>query len=250
MKHVRNSVCRITFLCAIILSLVTQLSAAEPQASGLTARHAAGQTLLAFREVDPPLTDESIAVKQLQQLRQQLDAKHKVRYRVYRSDKPIESLQACELVAEVPPLTCWNADYHGIYPKPDQLALRYVVEDGQAPVPPGTGIVAHNPAQAGHAYYAVTVVIDGQENTALDAANTLRTPVEETVGQGIPVLQRIERPERFNYVENPTLYYYVRWESPPCCAVHGKPYDYLVAVPPNVAKPAPVGIHLHCWGAI
>ena len=46
----------------------------------------------------------------------------------------------------------------------------------------------------------------------------------------------------------PTLYYFVRWESPPNCALPGKPYDYLVAFPPKPARPAPVGIHLHCWG--
>ena len=47
----------------------------------------------------------------------------------------------------------------------------------------------------------------------------------------------------------PTLYYYTRWESPPDCAAEGKPLDYVVAIPAKPAKPAPVGIHLHCWGA-
>jgi pimeloyl-ACP methyl ester carboxylesterase len=56
------------------------------------------------------------------------------------------------------------------------------------------------------------------------------------------------KPEIFQYIEKPRLYYYVRWESPPNASVPGKPFDYLVAVPPNVAKPAPVGIHLHAWG--
>ena len=237
------------FLVLAALLVRADAMAAARQATGLTARHQGGQTLLTWQEVDPPVTQDAITAKELKRVRQELDAQKKLRYRIYRSDKPITSAEGCELVAEVPPLTCWNADYHGIYPKPEQPAFRYVVEDGKKPVPPGTGIAAHNPKKAGSAYYAVTIVIDGEENKSLGESNSLRSPVEETVGQGVPVLQRIEKPEKFNYVANPTLYYYVRWESPPNCAARGKPYDYVVAVPPNLAKPAPVGIHLHCWGA-
>jgi len=237
------------FLVLVVLLVRADAVGAQRQATGLTARHQAGQTLLTFKEVDPPVTQDRIAVKQFKKLRQEIDAEKKIRYRIYRSDSPITSVDKLKPVAKVPPLTCWNADYYGIYPKPEHMALRYVVQDGKDPVPPGTGIVAHKPARAGEAYYAVTIVIDGKENTSIGESNSLRSPVQERVGQGVPVLQRVEKPERFNYVKNPTLHYYVRWESPPNCAAHGKPYDYVAAVPPNLAKPAPVGIHLHCWGA-
>ncbi len=237
------------FVVLVVLLTRTDALAAERQATGLCARHEAGQTLLTFREVDPPVTVDTITVKQLRSLRHEIDDERKVRYRIYRTDKPIKSIDGCKPIAEVQPLTCWNADYYGVSPKPEDMALRYVVEEGTDSVRPGTGIVAHNPSQAGQAYYAITVVIDGEENALIGEPNSLQSPVQETVGQGVPVLQRVEEPERFNYVANPTLYYYVRWESPPNCAAHGKPYDYVVAVPPNLAKPAPVGIHLHCWGA-
>ncbi len=237
----------------VILILVTLLvgveaAAAEKQITGLAARHDSGQTLLTWQEVDPPLTQDSVPAKELKGLRREMDKQKKVRYRVYRSACPITSVAGLEPVAEVPPLSCWNADYYGIYPKPEQQAFRYVIQQGKGPVPPGTGICAHNPKKPGKAYYAVTVVRDGNENTAIGKSNALQTPIEETVGPGVPVLQRIEKPEKFSYVKNPTLHYYVRWESPPNCAAAGKPYDYLVAVPPEPAKPAPVGIHLHCWG--
>ncbi|HUT10959.1 MAG TPA: alpha/beta hydrolase-fold protein [Thermoguttaceae bacterium] len=232
----------------LICSAGAHSLAAEKQAAELTARHQAGQTLLCFREVDPPVMQDAIPANELATLRRDLDSRRKIRYRIYRSDRPITSVASLTPVAEVPPLTGWNADYHGIYPKPGQMALRYVVEEGKGPVPPGTGICAHNPPRAGDAYYAVTVAIDGKENTALNESNSLRTPVSETVGRGVPVLQRIEKPEQWQYVEKPTLHYYVRWESPPNCAASGKPYDYVVAVPPKLAKPAGVGIHLHCWG--
>ncbi|MBN2474187.1 MAG: hypothetical protein JXB62_06250 [Pirellulales bacterium] len=222
--------------------------AAQKQAGDLKARHRDGQTLLTFREVDPPVAGDSIAAGALRQLRRDLDQEKKVRYRIYRSPQPITSLAGLRPIAEVPPLTCWNTDYYGADPRPEQPALRYTVEDGRPPVAPGTGIVAHNPEQAGEGCYAVTVVIDGQENTSLGPSNAPAEAVRETVGRGVPVLQRIEKPERFSYVDDPTLHYYVRWESSPNCAVQGRPYDYLVAVPPKPARPAPVGIHLHCWG--
>ena len=236
----------------------------QQQPGGLTARHRAGQTLLVWREVDPPVTRDSIAAVELIKLRRDLDEQKKVRYRIYRSGRPIGSVEGLSPIAEVPPLSCFNTDYYGISPKPQQPALRYVVRQGEPPVPPGTGIYAHNPSRAGNAYYAVTLVVDGKENTSVGESNTTGGPVDETVGQGVPVLQRVARPESFSYVKDPTLYYYVRWESPPNCAAEGRPYDYLVAVPPaagdavppaarvavppNVPRPVPVGIHLHCWG--
>ncbi|NQU20233.1 MAG: alpha/beta hydrolase [Candidatus Nealsonbacteria bacterium] len=237
----------VQLLVAAVLTAAPTL-AAERQASGLASRHRAGQTLLTFREVDSPVTAETITAKTLKEIRRDLDKQKKVRYRIYRSPQPIASVAGLEPVAEVLPLSCWNADYHGIYPKPEQQAVRYAVDDGKPPVAPGAGICAHNPKTAGDAYYAVTISIDGKENATIDKSNSLQAPVRETVGRGLPVLQRIEKPETWQYVDGPTLHYYVRWETPPNCAAMGKPYDYLVAVPPKLAKPAGVGIHLHCWG--
>jgi len=231
---------------AVFCSVVVA-SAAQPQVTQLRARHQAGQTLLTFAEVDPPVTSDTIRAVELQELRRKLDRDRKVRYRVYRSDAPIKAVAGLKPIAQLPPLTGWNIDFYGSL-RPEHQALRYVVAEGQAPVSPGTGICAFNPPAAGNAYYAVTVAQDGQENTALGPENALTQPVAETVGQGVPVLQRTVKREEAHYVKGPTLHYYVRWESPPNCSVQGKPIDYVVGIPPNLAKPAPVGIHLHCWG--
>jgi len=240
------------FLAAGAVSAVLGLAAGaagstEKQVTDLTARHQAGQTMLTWREVDSPGTEPVIAAIKLRELRRHLDEAKKVRYRIYRAERTIDSLEGLRPIAEVPPLSGWNIDYYGDL-RPEHQALRYVVEEGKGPVPPGTGIYAHNPSKPGMAYYAVTLSIDSKENTALAAGNVLATPIAETVGSGVPVLQRIERPKQWQYVADPTLHYYVRWESPPNCAVAGMPFDYLVAVPPKLARPAPVGIHLHCWG--
>jgi pimeloyl-ACP methyl ester carboxylesterase len=241
-----------SILLAVTLMAGAVAAAQQKQASGLTARHQAGQTMLAWQEVDSPVTQATIAAVKLREIRRDMDKEHKVRYRIYRSAQPITSLEGLRPIAEVPPLTCWNIDYYGDL-RPEQPALRYVIEEGRenvpgSPVPPGTGLWAHNPSRAGPAYYAVTLSIDGRENTALGPGNVLAAPLAETVGLGVPVLQRIEKPKEWQYVVGPTLYYFVRWESPPNCAVAGKPFDYVVGIPPKPAKPAPVGIHLHCWG--
>jgi len=236
-------------LFAAVLLGSSGASAAEKQASRLRAHHRAGQTLLTWREVDPPVTKDSISAVELKKLRRGLAGKTgTARYRIYRADRPITSVKGLKPVAEVPPMTCWNGDYYGIYPKAGQMALRYVVRDARAPVAPGTGVCAHNPAKAGLAYYAVTVSVAGRENTSVGESNALRTGLRETVGRGVPVLQRVVKPKTFQYVRGPTLHYYVRWESPPNCSAAGRPFDYVVAIPPKLAKPAPVGIHLHCWG--
>jgi hypothetical protein len=238
-----------TVACLFVLLPLTRAPADQEQAGDLAAWHQAGQTFLTFTEVDPRVTEDSLPVRELKQILRAQPDERTIRYRIYRSDRPITSLRDRQPVAEIPPLSCWNADFYGASPKPEAEAFRYVVREGEGPVPPGTGICACSPSAEGEAYYAVTVVINGQENVSLDASNSLQQPVPETVGPGVPVLQRVVTPDSFHYVRQPTLYYYTRWESPPNCAEAGKPYDYLVAVPEKLAQPAPVGIHLHCWGA-
>ncbi len=237
---------------ALLFALCLAPSQDDPRpgmVTSLRARHEAGQTILTWKEVDPPVTAESMPAVELRRIRNEMDRERKVRYRIYRSVQPIRSLQGLEPIAEVPPLTCWNADYPGVSPRPEHRASRYVVEEGRGPVPPGTGIYAHNPTAAGEAYYAVTLSVNGAENAATCGANSLSKPVHETVGPGEPVLQRTERPREANYVKEPTLHYYVRWEAPPRSNLPSRPFDYRVGIPPNPSRPAPLGLHLHCWGA-
>lgn len=219
---------------------------AAPQVARLQAVHRAGQTFLTFADVAAPAPPENATAEQISRLRRELLGDKAVCYRVYRADSPPTSIEGLAPVAEVGPLSCWNVDFHGD-PNAAKPAPRYVIEKDQPPLAPGTGLCVVQSPKAGRAYYVVTCSIGGRENTAVGPGNTAG-PIDETAGQGVPVLQRVVKPEEFCYVKNPTLHYFVRWESPPNCAEPGRPYDYLVGVPPKPAKPAPVGIHLHCWG--
>jgi hypothetical protein len=214
-----------------------------PQATNVRAVHRDGQTFVTWTDVGPgPAADAGISA--LGALRD----RSKTRYRVYRSERPIADVSSASLVGEALPLSAWNAEHHGRNPPDDATPRWYVIEDGGAELAPGSGLLVHHPGSTATAYYAVTAVSSGVENRRLTPANTSQ-PVAEAPGNAPPVLQRTERSRNFVYVENATLQHYVRWERGANSARPGQPFDYLVAIPAGIRYPAPVGIHLHSWGA-
>ena len=80
-----------SFVSLAVLSLAA--AASDPrQASQLQARHRAGQTLLTFAEVEPLVTSDSIPAVRLRELRRDAEKQGRIRYRVYRSSRPIQSV--------------------------------------------------------------------------------------------------------------------------------------------------------------
>ena len=224
--------------------------ASGSQPTGLRVQHRQGQTFIVWNDVDPPALEDGATSATVGKARGEL-TKRGISYRVYRSARPITSVAGLTPVGRAAPLSCWNTEYYGRNRGRHQKgrSFRWVIEDGASPLPVGSGIYVHNPATAGAAYYAVTYVEGGNENTMISGDNATTEPVTETVGQGAPVLQRVVKPQKgFQYIRGATLNYYVRWEAPPNCSVENKPIDYLVAVPPKVKTPWVVGLHLHCWG--
>ncbi len=188
-----------------------------PRAKGLAARHRAGQTILTWTEPRKLVEQEGPTVAAFRPAAGRA-ADGPIRFRIYRSARPFTAATVAEseLVDEVGPLTGWNPDFHGMSPRDDAPVRRFVVDEGRPPVAPDTAVYAHHPSKAGKAYYFVSVAVNGEEDlSSFDDGNALRGPVEEEVGPGAPVLQRIERPASFNYVDQPVLHYFVRWEAPP-----------------------------------
>jgi hypothetical protein len=247
------------FLLLVALTAAPATAAANKQVTGLQVRHNRGQTFISWHEVDSPELADDIDCQALRKLIATLKKDAAISYRIYRSERPIASVEATEPIAEVGPLSCWNTEYYGVYPKKAAPPLRYVIKEAGEPLPADTGLYVHNPKRAPggrgtegrpmKSYYAVTYSKDGRENSAITGANATAKAVEEFEGQGVPVLQRITRLAEFAYIRNPQLHYYVRWEAPPNASLENKPIDYLVAVPPAIeSRPTPVGLHLHCWG--
>lgn len=220
---------------------LTQLQPTE-----LELYHKDGQTFITFEEIIQLVQSEVITSKELHTLIKNYE--RDIKYRIYYSNQPITVIEQMEPIAEVDALSGWDKTFYGISSaNKSDPAYRYVIQDGGAPLGLSTGLYVHNADVAGEGFYAVTSVVDGIENTALtDGVNT--GSIHETTGQGTPVLQRVVEAELFQWVKDVKLYYFTRWEVPPNASIEGMAFDYLVAEPSNLANPAPVGIHMHCWG--
>jgi len=225
------------------------LKAPEKQVSHVQVVHRSGQTFITWQEPEPAITSNEAAVPAVTAKRYEIEQSRKIRYRVYRSDSRIGSLANLKPIGEALPLSVWNTERYGLYPSPEHPAPRFVIEDGAAPLPPGTGLYVHTARAPGPAFYAVTISENGAENRSLGSDNSTVDAVTETVSAPRPVLQAEQKPETFLYVVGGiTLRYYVRWEAPPTFSVENQPFDYLVGIPPAVAKPAPVMLAFHAWG--
>ncbi len=116
-------------------------------------------------------------------------------------------------------------------------------------MPAGTGIYVYRAQASQSAYYAVSRVVDGQEDlSTFTSGNALQSAVAESTGTGAVVLQSVQTGVTFQYVDNSTLKYYVRWECPPTYNLPNTPLDYLIAIPNNSVSPRPIDVALHCWG--
>ncbi len=232
-----------------------------PQASSVRASHRAGQTFITWKEIEEPVGTDEIAWGQFRRILADLDKARRVRYCVYRSDKPItaDTLPQAVRIAEVAPLSCWNVNGRSVDRAiDDTLANQYVLDwhqwnpfvsasvdgewgvkcpmerlviaDGEQPLPRGTGLYVHTPGKAGKVYYAVVTSVDGVENAReLSGANAVG-PIAESGGAGEPLLQKQFAPKPyFNYRE--TRHHYVQWVAPPLCNLPSQYYNWGVGVP-------------------
>jgi hypothetical protein len=224
--------------------------------SQLAARHYEGQTILTWNEIPEvaAAVPDTMTPQQVKELRASFNY---ISYRIYRSTSPITSVTGLSPIKTVNTLTGWDDEFYGRENSnvTSRNCPRFVVEKdtnnvAAAPVSANTAVSAYNPVSAGTAYYAVTVVRNGVEETLIDSGNTVM--INETVGQGIPILQKVETQTDYFYTNGiSTHYYYTRWESPPNSNVQGMPQDYKVIVPQSYRQgtPAPVYMSFHGWSS-
>jgi len=243
-----------------ILTLEVMCNVALPatitQVTNVSARFKDGDTMISFDEVDSPLSNENTTCEQYYVALGALDATQEIRYKIYRSTKPITSAsdaENLEYVDEVKPLSCWDAAYYGMSNCDGvKVVPRYPLND-LVIASPGTGIYVNRYKGKGEqtACYYVSRAVNGAEDFSMVSVNGNTSPiVTETPGYGMVVLREVQTPASFQYVDNPTLNYYVRWECQPTASVPNTPYDYLIAESPaSQRKEHPVvDLALHCWG--
>ena len=249
-----------------------------PQVTGVKAEHRNGQTFITWKEVTDPVGRDEIQWGQLKLILDDLDRKQRVRYVVYRGDKPITAANIAQAtpIAEVAPCSAWNVNGRSLERGIDwNLANKYyhphghwnpfcnasmdgewgrecpidrlVIADGGKPLARTTGLYVHTPAGDGKACYAVVTMIDGVQNAGeITAANTAG-PVSEKAAEPQPVFQGELAPLPFwNY--NEKRLHYVRWVGPPYANTPSQYFNWSVAVPDQ--KPAgkyALELHLHAW---
>lgn len=191
-------------------------------------------------------------------------------YRIYRHTEPITAanLAAAEWVDEIYPLSgydgrihqhrCRGENWQGL--DPNVIVPRYVITDppkgnlkasgksakGAAEwlgvqLPLHTGLYVQQARKPGKAYYAVTVLENGVENTVdISQANSLKEPVEETVDPGEPILYRVLE-QRIGHGRNAIpaeTQYHVYWAAPPYHNLPRHAFHVIVSFPSANAGPA------------
>jgi hypothetical protein len=240
-------------------------NAPASQPSNLKAVHRKGQTFLTWTEIEKIIDKDQIAWKEFEGTFKKVSPRGNAFYRVYRSDKPITAanLAKATLVDEIWPLSGYDGRVHehvtvgenweGL--NPNVIVPRHVIEDPPEgalqpnqqdrrnwpawhgkQLPLHTGLYVHQPSQAGKAYYAVTVLVNGVENTKdIAAPNSLGQPAEEAAAPGEPILYRVLDQSKEHPPGPRETQFFVYWAAPSYANQPRRPIHLLVGV--NSEKP-------------
>jgi len=214
-------------LVSLVLFLaVVQVSLAQ-QVTDLQAKFRDGQTFLTWKEVG---------------------GEHN-KYRIYRSSTPIASadqLTTDSLVVQVGEFTSLNLmasikridlNANREYEMPRKVF--FIIEDGAEPLAEDDGLFVYTAKKDEPAYYAVTAVVDGNENREIAAgANALTEAVQEKIEPVQPVKQN-DRVDFVHWTDDVGTENYPAMSARP-----GTPYNFRLIVP-NGEGPFPVVGLLH-----
>lgn len=200
-----------------------------PQVTGVQARHRAGQTFITWNEIVSGNPEE--------------------RYRIYRHTSPImaSNLDDATLVAEIEPGSSYYAHEvegcsNGSSCSPIGQS-RFIIEDDGAPLPEGVGLFVYTVHEEGTFYYAVTSVVEGNENRQDFASNTVG-PVSEAEGTPRPV--RVwTNATNTGWVYTQFMDYH-RWNP----NIEGYAYNFYVGVPASYdpgGESLPLLVQLHAY---
>lgn len=221
--------------------------------SEIKVNHRDGDTMITWKDPAPFASSNTLSGAEIKELMKQINNPKEIRYRVYRSTQPITAanIGQAELVNEVDPLSVWDWRYfdQGIrdYSKEPVIPL-YPVDSGVL-ASYDMGMYVRKSYAPEKSYYAVSRVVDGEENLSdlTSGGNVTAAAVDESPGKGMVLLREKKTGEKFQFVNNAALNYYVKWEAPPSYNFP-EPFDYLVAEPPTSVAKKPIDVALHCWG--
>lgn len=204
------------------------------QAAGLKGFFRSGQTFLTWNQISG----------------------EKVRYRIYRSDKPIKDFSQLSgemIVATVNDYTGFNwmgstnrrdirmASQAGkTYVIPGRI--NYIIEEGKDPLLDRTGLFVYTAKKNQTGFYVVTAIVDGKENkTVVMGKNSLSEGIKEKVEAVMPVKQNNQ--DYVHWTDNVGTEFYPAMSSLPSV-----PYIFRVKVPKGKGPFCLIG-NLHGSGA-
>ncbi len=193
--------------------------------SQLNARHRSGQTFLTW-----PETSQT------------------ARYNIYRHSQPITT-------NTLPSATLLNRRWGSLGPDTSvnryataDVPANFVIEDLSAPLSSDTGLFVYTipEGEQAQAYYAVTSIVNGLENTRIvPGVNSLASPVQEASATPIPILtSSINEGKGRIYTQYMD---YSNWNP----TFNGYAYSYVVTLPHNYdpSRQYPLQLYLHAYGS-
>lgn len=190
--------------------------------SGLTASHRSGQTFLTWDEPDS-----------------------NTRYHIYRSNQPISTANLASATLLTDRWGPLDSDTSVHRYAAEGVPDYFVIEDLGAPLGFNTGLFVHTTqnGQAGTAHYAITTIVNGNENKTITGSNT--TSTGESVSTPKPVLT-VSRNGGKGRVYTQYMDY-ANWNP----TLNGYAFNYAVALPFNYSSSQSYSlqVQLHAYGS-
>ena len=172
-----------------------------------------------------------------------------IRYRIYRHKQKIttENLKDAKLIGETGSFCGFDEkmrriSYRGEFLQQQEIAESIIptlcYQDG-TPLSPGEGLYVHTPEHPGRAYYAVTAVLKGTENTIVGPSNGIASAIEEETAPLRPVFQRVQTGL---YDGDPLQYWFLFWPARELSNIPRGPDHVIVTVPKGYAEGDPMEI--------
>ena len=160
-------------------------------------------------------------------------------YRVYRHTQPINSLNLAdaEMIAEVNQMSGYNARRSEVR-KEDH---NYKIDPNGAELSDNTGLFVYTTKENGDFYYAVTSLLEGNENIDnFDMQNSLQTPIAESIDLPQAICQEVVDQNGKQVQE------FVHWATDRMSYKKGHGFNFMVNVSPEYDPdtPAPIEIML------
>jgi len=193
----------------------------QAQPTNINAFHRSGQTFVTWTEVS-------------------YDGQfYEMLYRVYRHTQPIDALNLAdaEMIAEVNQMSGYNARRSEVRNEDHN----YIIDPNGSELSDDTGLFVYTSKESGYFYYAVTSVMEGNENLKdFDLQNSIQNPIAESVDLPDAICQGVDN-QNGKLVQE-----FVHWATDRMSYKVGHGFNFMINVSPeyDAETPAPIEIML------